>query len=306
MIEKILVPLDGSMNAERVLPHVRRILYRNDSEVILVRAAVPAMIEDSGIVNEAALGAAREYLAGAADRLSRQGVRVQYVVRLGSAAGVILDVAVGKKATLIAMATHGETGLKRALFGSVAEAVIRKTPVPVLAVRPFWSYDVLPRKTDNPEVRPIRNVLLPVDGSPLAEAIVEPITEFAGLFDSRVVLLRVIEPVRPKKGTLPIADKPLAKKALQPFAKEIEKRGVETLTLVEKGDPTDEILKATRLHDIDLIAMTTHGRSGLSRLVTGSVTESVLREATVPVLIVRSLKQGKAKKSLATAGKTKK
>ena len=288
MIERIVVPLDGSLTAEAILPQVRRVLYRNDSEVILVRAVNPPMSENAVEVVEAELAAAREYVLGQLERLEKAGVRARYVVRIGSPVGVILDIVEEQKATMIAMATHGSTGLKRLLFGSVAEGLIRKSPVPVLLVRPFWSYELVPAL--RPEHAPVRNVLLPVDGSDLSLEALPGVIEFADLFEARVVLLHVLE----EKNGNPAEEKAEAEKQLKAIAKAIEKKGVETALLIERGDPVEQILKAVRFHGIDLLAMTTHGRSGLSRAVTGSVTEKVLRQAKVPVLVRRNV--GAAKK----------
>jgi nucleotide-binding universal stress UspA family protein len=108
----------------------------------------------------------------------------------------------------------------------------------------------------------------------------------------------VLEEKKRKAG--PADGKAEAEKQLQALARSIEKKGVETLSLVERGDPTEQILKAVRFNDIDLIAMTTHGRSGLRRAVTGSVTENVLRKATVPLLITRNsgaVKKGKGRRA---------
>ncbi len=292
-----MVPLDVSLTAEAILAQVRRVLYRNDSEVILVRAVVPPPVENSMVLAEASVGAAREYVAGKQERLKEAGVRVKSVVRIGSPLGVILDVAEEEKATLIAMATHGATGLARLLMGSVAEGVMRKSPVPVLLVRPFWSYEVMP--AGGVEHRPIRNILVPVDGSETSLAGVDAVVEMADLFEARVILLRVIEGKKRKAGTADPLDE--AEEETRQLAKSVERRGVETLTLIEKGDPAEQILKAARFHEADLVAMATHGRSGLSRLVTGSVTEKVLRNANVPLLVTRTVAAGKKKKVLRTA-----
>jgi nucleotide-binding universal stress UspA family protein len=281
MIERIVVPLDGSLTAEAILPQVRRMLYRNDSEVILVRAVNPPMVENAIVLAEADLAAAREYILGQMERLEKAGVRAKYVVRIGSPVGVILDVVEEHRATLIALATHGATGLKRLLFGSVAEGLIRKSPVPVLLVRPFWSYEIAPPV--RPEHAPVRTVLLPLDGSDLSLEALPGVIELADLFEARVMLLRVVEE---KPGST--EDRAEAEKQLQAVARVIEKKGVETVSLIERGDPVEQILKVVRLHGIDLLAMTTHGRSGISRAVAGSVTEQALRQATVPVLVTRN------------------
>jgi nucleotide-binding universal stress UspA family protein len=222
------------------------------------------------------------------DRLEREGVRVRSEVHVGSAVGVILDAADRWKATMIAMATHGATGLKRLLMGSVAESVLRKSPVPVFVVRPFWS--AVPEQL---ETRPIRNLLLPVDGSDLAELAVPSAVELADLFDTRVLLLRVLEPHRKGDDARELEE---AREHLGAVAHGFERKGIDTLSIVEKGDPVDAILQTLRFHQADLVVMTTHGRSGISRLVTGSVTEQVLRQATVPLLVVRASKAARARR----------
>lgn len=295
MIERIVVPLDGSALAEEILPHVRKVLRRADSEVILVRAAVPPPLEDAMVVVEATLSAAREYLRRVQDGLVEQGVRVTSRAYEGSAAGVILDVAEREAATMIAMATHGQTGLKRLLLGSVAENVLRRSPVPVLVARPFWSYDLLPTLREKPEDRPIRTILLPLDGSDLSSAIVPPVTELANLFASRLMLLCVVEATGNRGGDVEESVAHLSR-----FSKELETEGLETLSVVRRGKPAQEILAAARDYQADLIAMATHGRSGLSRLVTGSVTEKVLREAPCPMIVVGPARSARSKKMAST------
>lgn len=272
------------MTAEAILPHVRRVLYRNDSEVILVRAVVPPPVENSMMVAEAGLGAAHEYLLAKKEALDQAGARVKAVVRIGSPLGVILDVAEEEKATLIAIATHGATGLARLLMGSVAEALLRKTPIPVLVVRPFYSYELVP--AGGPEFRPIRNILYPVDGSERSTDALPGVLQLADLFESRIVLLRVLEPKKGKPA--PRAEREEAEAQLKSLSSMIEKQGVETSCMLETGEAVEQILKAAKAKEIDLLAMTTHGRGGLSRAILGSVTEEVLRQAPVPLLVTRN------------------
>jgi nucleotide-binding universal stress UspA family protein len=286
MIERIVVPLDGSLAAEAILPQVRRVLHRSDSEIILVQAVPVPMVENAIVLAEAQIGAAREYLLGQVERLAKQGVRVKHVLRVGAPVGVILEVAESEKATMIALATHGATGLKRFLLGSIAEDVIRNSPVPVLLVRPFWSYDLVP--PGNPELRPIRKLLLPVDGSGLAREALPGILEYAALFDAQIVLLRIL--VGADRRTVEAPEKLLAEQELEELAGVIEKKGVETIRLLGTGAPVDRILKTIREQGIDLVAMATHGRAGLSRVTSGSVTEEVLRKAEVPLLVTRIAK----------------
>lgn len=289
MIERIVVPLDGSLTAEAILPQVRRVLHRNDSEILLVRAVSLSPLETSISAAEVALGAAREYLSGQKEKLERSGARVRCVARMGPTADVILDLVKEERATLIALATHGASGVSRLLLGSVAEEILRRSPVPVLAVRPFWTRDWIPPSgTERPA---LRNLLVPVEGNDRSVESLPGILELAKLFDMRIVLLRVLDGHRRKPPSE--EERAEAAKQLQALAWTIERRGVEALTLVEAGDPARQILDAIRAHSIDLIAMTTRGRSGLGRLLAGSVTERVLRSAAVPLLIQCSPEAGR-------------
>ncbi|HXX92177.1 MAG TPA: universal stress protein [Planctomycetota bacterium] len=296
MLEKILVPLDGSVTAEAILPHVRRLLRRHDSEVILLRVANPPAAEDQMLMIEASLAAAREYVVGIKDRLEQQGVRARAEARVGPPAGTVLDLAEEEDVSLIAIATHGRTGLKRALFGSVAETVLRKSPVPVFTVRPFWSYELLP--PGRTEAQPFKNILVPTDRSERSIAVLGPAIELARLFEARIVFLHVLDPDSRTKAQGKFSDKALAQERLREFAQKAESRGVKSVVRVEEGDVAKVILETAREAGSDLIAIATHGRTGLSRLVTGSVTEEVLRKATLPLLVVRSQKPArKAKKA---------
>jgi nucleotide-binding universal stress UspA family protein len=297
MIERVLVPLDGSLLAEQILPYVRRMLYRSDSEIILVHAAVPPPVENALLIADAVLAGGSKYLLGMQEQFAQEGVRVKSVSRIGSAPRVILEVAEEEKATMLALATHGETGLKRLLMGSVAETMMRMSPVPVLVVRPFWSYELLPGNREKQELQPIRNILLPVAGSGLALAILAPLIEFARLFESRVVLLQVNDSgPKDDKDLLGPNQEGLA--ILVACARRLEEQGVETLSLIEEGDPVQVILKVARSQKTDLIAMATHGRSGIDRLLKGSVTEKVLHESTCPMLVVKAADPANGKKRI--------
>jgi nucleotide-binding universal stress UspA family protein len=301
MIDRILVPLDGSRVAEQILPHLRRLLHRQNAEVILVRAAVPPPMENGMLIADALLAAARDYLTAMQEHLRDQGVRVRSVVKAGSPAGVILDVAEQERATMIALATHGETGLKRLLAGSVAEAVLRRSPVPVLLVRPFWSYELLPGRSDEDELRPMSNLLMPMDNPEDAELLLPPVTELARLFDARVVLLHVITRTNRNEAD-PAARRSGEEAQLARLASRLEHEKVEAVTLIEKGEPAHQILEAARANEIDLIAMSTHARAGFLGLFSSSVTEKVLRESTCPMLVVHSPVSGTGRREQDPAG----
>ena len=140
-----------------------------------------------------------------------------------------------------------------------------------------------------------RRAIVALDGSPVAEAILPFIVEIAGPLDLEVVLVRVNRPIPPEviEGSRhvivedPETSRIDAEEYLAPLAVELRKKGVRASTQVRRGQPADEIVLAAREAGADLIAMTTHGRSGLGRLLFGSVAEAVLRESRLPVFLMR-------------------
>lgn len=142
MYERILIPLDGSKTAESILPFAGQIVGPLDSEIVLlavVDASPQTGVELAGVVDEKELlrreQEADRYLQEIAERLAAKGVKARHVVHVGPAAQTIVKTAAEVGADLIAMTTHGRTGFGRLLFGSVAEAVLRSSEVPVLLMR---------------------------------------------------------------------------------------------------------------------------------------------------------------------------
>lgn len=277
---RILLALDGSPLAEAILPQVRRVLKRRDSEILVVRAyspplpagdfAYPPMID-------AAEREARDYVEGIVRRLTDQGARARGVVRQGSAADVILETAEREGAGLIAMSTHGRSGLARWIFGSVTEKVVRASPVPVLLVRSFERGAGGPPRPRAAEEISIGRVLVPLDGSDFSLRALPHAAALAKLFEAEILLLHVSGPEE--------TPRPRAEAVLERAAAQLAGRGLGMDIRVRKGDPASEILEACRSESADAIAMATHGRSGLSRWTLGSVTEKVLRAAEVPLLV---------------------
>jgi nucleotide-binding universal stress UspA family protein len=140
-----------------------------------------------------------------------------------------------------------------------------------------------------------KRALVPLDGSPLAEGILPFILQIAGPLDLEVVLVHVVRPIAPQviEGTrhFTVDDAATrlieAREYLAPIAADLRERGVRVTTDARYGQPVTEIVAAARETGADLIAMTTHGRSGLGRLLFGSVAEAVLRQADMPVLMMR-------------------
>lgn len=288
MIEKILVPLDGSQTAESILAQVRKLLFHADAEVLLVRAVtVPTGVEGQTVeMMELLRAQAAKYLAEVAARLSDQGARVRTILRTGEPADVILDAAEEEKVSLIAMTTHGRSGLTRWALGSVAEKVLRASPAPVLAVRSFGEGG---EPAPAEELR-IKKMLVPLSDEPLSMEVLDPMLDLAKLFGSSVTLVHVCE------GTacsMPVPE-------LTHAYERIREAGLSVDPVMRMGDPALQVLEACKDVGANLIAMTTHGRRGLSRWMLGSVTEKILRTSPVPLFVVRPAKaRVKASKAVA-------
>ncbi len=282
MLERILVPLDGSEVAEAILGQVCRLLRLKDASVVLFEAVpVPVQpgVEFAPLLSDLKAEAER-YIAALVGQLAKEGVKARGVVRVGGEATAILDAAKEEKASLIAMATHGRSGFSRFVFGSVAEKVLRASDVPVLLVRSYKASGVGADRTPVQEI-PFKKILVPIDGSDKSLSILPHVKAFAKSVGASVLVLGVVEPTSEGKAG---EGEPLVRIAV----KDLAQAGIPVDPVVRLGDPASEILDATKRHDVDLLAMSTHGRSGPSRWVMGSVTEKVLRSATVPMLVVRS------------------
>lgn len=296
MLTTILVPLDGSELAARAVPLASRIARAAGAQLLLVRATVDF---DDSMVSRAELWkathareridqiVAADELAGIAKQIRESGLTVSTFVRPGPAADIILEAANAHRAGLIVMSTHGRGGLGRWLYGSVADQVLRHTTVPVLLVPAA-------REAAWPEDRPVR-VLLALDGSPLALKALGPTTEIAGALGAEATLLRVVDeaPLRTRVHAPRVAEADLRAEVADAQAyleAAAEGLGTETRVVtihVAIGDPASGIAATARRLNVDLIAIATHGRGGLARLVMGSVATETLRQATVPVLLVR-------------------
>jgi nucleotide-binding universal stress UspA family protein len=140
-----------------------------------------------------------------------------------------------------------------------------------------------------------KRVLVALDGSPSSEAVLRFLLDIAGPLDMTVALLRVMEPVQPAvieaSRNVIVEDiegrRRDAEEYLAPIAAALRAQGIDVSWQVRRGQPAEEILAAAREGNIDLIAMATHGRTGLGRLLFGSVAEMVLRHAPVPVFMIR-------------------
>jgi nucleotide-binding universal stress UspA family protein len=290
MSPRILVPLDGSETAEFILPYVWALLPRVDAELVLVRAVNPPAATMNGFfpILTASEESARAYLLGIREPFVRAGISVRVVTRLEGALPTILEEAAYAEASLIAMATHGRTGLSHLLLGGVCEGVLRESRVPVLAVRPFPTPSF--RRVDSREGPAFRNVLVPLDSSNSSLSILPIACAFAKQFDARLVFLHVLDPRKAALASIGAPERDRARDEAPPLetaAQQCALEGVRSRIVVDSGRVADRILSLCRSEDIDLVAMTTHGRSSLARFLFGSVSGSVLGRAEVPLLLCR-------------------
>jgi nucleotide-binding universal stress UspA family protein len=298
MFTKILIPLDGSTTAERALPFARNLVGAMKIplellEVVDVSAASVHLAAEKARYLDALIAegerASREHLKEVAADLP--GIKVTCTVERGNPAEAIIEKAATDSGTLIAMATHGRSGVTRWMMGSVAEKVLRGSDNPLLLVR-------ADEEAKTGGAATIKSMIVPLDGSELAETVLPTAVEFAKSLQLETVLCRAYElPASDyygREGDLPNYDQLLRdlKAEVEDYlAKKTESLKLAGLTKVSwvapDGPSAEEIIRYARNHPGALIAMCTHGRSGVSRWVLGSVTEKVVRHGADPVLVVR-------------------
>jgi nucleotide-binding universal stress UspA family protein len=294
MYRKLLVPLDGSVLAEHALPIALEIARRADAAIHLIHIHVPVASADPSLdthvrANEEA------YLRGVMQRFrGPASVCLTEEVLDGFVSATLAERAAAAGADLVVMTTHGRGPLTRFWLGSVADKLLRITSMPVLLLRP---QDGAPGPVSKPF---LRHILVPLDGSELAEQALEPAIALGALTQADYTLLRVVEPIL-------LPDRHLAGNALrcndsalvdqlyrgaqgyvERLADRLRARSLHVETRVSINRPAVHgILEEARTQAPQLIALATHGRSGLARLFLGSVADKVVRGSLVPVLVCR-------------------
>ena len=275
MYQSVVVPLDGSQFSERAVPFAVR-LCADRGELVLVRSTLePIPVTNASAAriaaarHESANAEAQTALAAIADKCRVGGMGVSWRVDGRDPATAILKGAEEAGAGIIVMTTHSRPAPIRAVLGSVAEEVVRRSKVPVLLVPPAckaqWPATGL-------------RVLVALDGSPLAERGVAPAMELADSVRADVTLLHVLGSDGPFKAQTP-------EQYLQGLSTSLRSGG-QVHIHVAAGTPSDRIMGAADEEPAHVIAMATHGRSGIASLLMGSVTRDVLTRANVPVLVI--------------------
>lgn len=287
MYRTILVPLDGSTLAERALPYAQRLAAAATGRITLLWVLHPPPPSAAGdpLREVTPRREAEAYLRGLTEPLGP--VPVEAVVVEGDPAPEILAAAAQRGSELIVMATHGRSGIGRWIYGSVADAVMRHAGVPVLlvpvtAATRSWPTGRAPR------------VLVPLDFSALSEAALPRAEDLARALGAELVLLSVTPLVFTADlyGGVTLAydvdaDQAERRRYLEAAAARLRAAGHTVRVRDTVGFPAGATVDVAREEDVDLIAMSTHGSGGATRLLMGSIATGVVQRAPVPVLIVR-------------------
>jgi nucleotide-binding universal stress UspA family protein len=292
MFRTILVPLDGSSLSEQALPLASQIARRAGAGLRLA-CVVPPHNAHYPVPHPP--WDERAALAEAAWRVRRAapGCQVQTALLDGPVAQTLADHAAAVDTDLMVLTTHGRGAFSRFWLGSVTDELVRRTAVPLLILRPEDA-----GRTDLTADVPIHRVVVPLDGSALAEAVLRPAADLARLYGAAVELFTVIAPL-PAVGpdglvlTPPGADAALldglvrqAEQALEAAAERLRREGLTVTTRVVIHDR----VAAAVLDEVrpgDVVALATHGRRAVARWFLGSVADKLIRGAAVPVLVVR-------------------
>jgi len=306
MYKRLLVPLDGSELAEVALPYSELLAEKLDSEVILINVRTPG--EDPENPEH------RSYLSKIAATVEQnirqssntspgQKVKVESTI-IGSpgllthAAEEIIDYAGEENASLIIMATHGRTGIKRWALGSTADKVVRAAKCPVLLIR---------ANIDAPGKTKLEKLLIPLDGSKESEKVLPHAEKLASRLKAEVTLIHVLLPLYQVYtaaesigyyGGMGMVRVPYTEEQMKPLKASAEsylqkvnsrlmEKGVKTNYKVMVGSAGEEIIKTADEVAADMVAMSTHGESGFSRWEHGSIADKVLRAGSTPLLLVR-------------------
>jgi len=307
MIRTLLVPLDGSEFSERSLPLARAIARQASGSLHLVQVHPPAIAGhlvsssqfayqglDLEAYAERHREEARTHLEGIARELTAEGLNARATVLEGLIPETLAEHAEAIQADLVVMTTHGRTGANRLWLGSVADGLIRHTRVPVLLHHPA--------EEDGRSValEGLRHILVPLDGSKLAEGILDSVKDLARVSGARLTLAHVVASNSAVgAGLVPLLPDDIVRVRDQAdaYLTEVAERlrakglGVETY-LTEDDNPAAAIASAAEEVRADVIALATHGYGGLRRAVLGSVADKVLRSSPLPLLIVRPAAEG--------------
>ncbi len=284
---KVLVPLDGSELAERAIPYAKNLAKTKGSEVILFTVSIASVEQLDRPI--------KAYLELNSNELQSQGIKASTAIAYGDVADEIISFADKNNIDLIIISTHGYSGIKRWVLGSVARKVLYGTCVQVLLT-----------KSKSPKVSQVelKKLLLPLDGSAFSEAPIPFVEELTKGTETEIILTVVSEPpIVPSYGDRPINPtwekyrdtlwvemQQQASEYIGKIKTRLEKQRVKIKSQVipgELGKVAESIMKAAQKENVDLIAMATHGRTGVSRWAYGGITNRIVEQSIQPVLLIR-------------------
>lgn len=285
MWKKILVPLDGSDLAELALPYAEELATAFKSELILLYAGEASEQEY--------LHMHELYLEKMAVQTKKIIGRVSPVVVSGKPAEAIVKYTEKNDIRLIVMASHGSSGIIPWAKGGVASKVIEGIGVPLLLIK-----ETKRRKTKEKHL--ISRILLPLDGSEAGEAAITRVKELKSRLEAEVILLEVV-PLGRHIRTIGGIDhilypeseietfKAEAREYLDKVYKRLQRGKGELKVEIRTGQLAKEILSYAKEKRVSLIAIASHGHSGMTKWVFGSTAQKVIEDSPIPVLVVKSL-----------------
>ncbi len=289
MYKRILVPLDGSEAAEIVFPYVAEIAARIGAEVTLTSVSESRASEASHLYRAYLTHAWEVFQRGLTNYRAGE-IKVHREILMGSPAEEILRYSGQSRIDLLVMASHGSSSKGPWVLGNIAAKVLRASAVPILLVRNPAEEEAAR------QARIIKRILLPLDGSEAGKSAVQHAETLALVLEAEITLFQVLEPITGLAGFSSIPSgfmeetrsrrKTLAIEYLRDLGKPLSDRGVKVSEEIAFGAPADEILDFARINAIDLITISTHGRSGIGRWVFGSVTDKVLHGGDTAILVV--------------------
>ena len=298
MFTRILIPLDGSEVAEQTLRYVRWLSRELAAPIELLRVVEPIPRELKDVTDSSSLEKvesdlrtkSRDYLESVGGSLREDGLQVSHTVLEGQPAFQIVGLARKAAGTLIVMSTNGRTGTDWWLLGSVTDKVVRAATTPVLIIRP-------PSDAGISEGAVLNSVLVPLDGSEVAEGVLPYVVNFAKPLGLAVTLIRIT----PEPGAffgylhdsasvteeMSLRVDAQAGEYLAGVGEKLRSQGIRSVEeRVLHGDPATAILEAAdEMQDV-AVAMATHGMSGPGSWSLGAVTSRVVRYSTGPTLVV--------------------
>jgi nucleotide-binding universal stress UspA family protein len=324
MFKKILVPLDGSEHARKILGWATGLAGVLNAEIILLsvidseeidilEATTRGPDEGSGLTGSNSHGAIGSYVARSpsevinqaiaqakhdlyveARKIQSSGVAAKIIVGAGSPAEAIVSVAQSQSADLIAMATRRESALARGVLGSVTDRVLHSTSIPILTLYPGEIHD-FSRTSGGP-----KRVIVPLDGSALSETAVQPAVEIAKAAGAEIIFTEILRLPFFGVGVAGIEygagdyagdfgienQKSDVYEYLQGFVEDTEARGLKASASIRTGSPSQQIVEEASQTEDSIVVMGSHGAGGLKRWVVGSVADKVIRSAGRPVLVI--------------------